>query len=203
MRIDPAGWPFILGALGTGAHRRVCRAHARRRRAARPVGLLPVLLPRPGSSGHPGGQGGAVARGRPRDGGGRANGQEFPAGELAADQHLSVADGRPRQPDAGGRACDRGEVSSRPFPAGLPGGRRRPQRVHRGLARPWRTDDRRPPDRGHPGAAHRVPGKGGRPGAGGRPLRRDEVRLADGRVRAERYARFRQGRRQRGGRASQ
>ena len=64
---------------------------------------------------------GALAGGRPRDGRGRRHRDGVPAGRLAADQHLSVADGRAREPDAGRRARDEGGVSSRPFPAGLPG----------------------------------------------------------------------------------
>ena len=68
-------------------------------------------------------------------------------------------------------------------------GGRRPQRAHRGHAGPRRADDRRPADRRHPGAPHRLPRARGRRRGRRRAVRRDEVRIADGRVPAARTAR--------------
>ena len=63
---------------------------------------------------------GRVAGRRPRDGGRRADPAGRSAGRLAADQHLPVADGRARQPHAGGGPVTQVEYQSGQVPAGLP-----------------------------------------------------------------------------------
>ena len=73
----------------------------------RAAGLFSVLLPRSGPHRRRPGPGRAVAGRRPRDGGGRAD-RRLRRHAVAAGQHLPVAHGRARQPDAGGRACDAG-----------------------------------------------------------------------------------------------
>ena len=78
---------------------------------------------------------------------------------------LSPMDVHVNRMPVSGRVTRR-EVSSGPVSAGLPGRCGRPQRIHRGDDRSWRADDRRPSDRRHPGAPHRVPRQEGDTGEG-------------------------------------
>src|SRR4026209_516672 len=121
MRIDPAGWPFILGGVvlalivGVAAgklfgavllllplfflfffrdpHRVIDAPPSTVVSPADGRVMVAVEPPAPGA-------GGSAGR-WPRDGGRRADGAGFSGGGLASDQHLPVTDGRARQPDAG------------------------------------------------------------------------------------------------------
>ena len=103
MFIDRAGWPFILGALlvavavGLLARPRVVGAVPGPRR------VFPLLLPRSRSPSADGRQPRVVAGRRARDGGRRDAVARRAGGGVEGHQHVPVADGRPRQPDPGGR----------------------------------------------------------------------------------------------------
>ena len=104
----------------------------------------------------------AVAGRRPGAGRRRpALAQARAARAVAADQHLSLADGRARQPRSGvGRVTRVSYTPGRFLPA-YQARRGRRQRAQRDLDRSRRPDGRRPADRRHPGAPRRLP-RGGR-----------------------------------------
>ena len=83
-----------------------------------------------------------------------------PDGRVAADQHLSVVDGRAREPDAGVRPRDSRQLHARQVSARVQARRRDRQRAQRDLGRAPRTVDRRPPDRRLPRAPGGLPGRG-------------------------------------------
>ena len=124
MLIDRAGWPFIgvalVLAVGVGlvVRPRVVGAVSGAGR------VLPLLLPRSRPPSADWRQPGGVAGRRPRHGRRRA-GLARRAGRGVADhQHVPVADGRARQPDAGRGPVHAGGVSSGHVPARVPEGGR-------------------------------------------------------------------------------
>ena len=192
MRIDPAGLPFIGGALARAGRWRGVASAGRSRPVRRPRRLLPVLLSR-------------SRRARRR---------------RADDAVLSPADGRVLVAGAGGRRrgaaratwqqisiflspmdvhVNRVPVSGRvtrvsyhagPVPAGLPPRRRRRPTS---AARSGSITTARRSSRGRSSACSRAASsaalQAGADGARRRSLRRHEVRLADGRVPAGRRPR--------------
>ena len=186
MRLDPAGLPFIGGALLLALVSR-CRA---RLGACRPVRrarrVLRLLLSRSGTLAAADSHGGHAVL-SPADGrvlvAGAAERRRGAARRVAADQHLSVADGRARQPDPGVRPRDARQLHAGPVPARLPPRRRR---AATSAARSGSITAARWSSRGRSSACSRAASSAalqvGRRGARRRPLRHHEVRLADGHV---------------------
>ena len=132
MRLDPAGLPFIIGCAGSSASIAgaaiggvfalpfvvlaaffVFFFRDPDRRAAADTGDDAVLSPADGR---------VLVAGRAAAGGGAA-------GRVAADQHLSLADGRARQPRAGLRPRHARQLHARTVSARLPSRRRDRQRA--------------------------------------------------------------------------
>ena len=155
-----AGWPFVLGLL-------VAVALGSWPALAVPSLVLAAFFlfffrdpdrARPDDR-----DAGGVAGRWPRDGRRAAQPGPAPRRGVAADQHVSVADGRPRQPHPASRAGHAGRVSARGDSCRPIG--RRPASSTSGprsgsitTAQPIVV----PADRRHPGAAHRLPRR--RPG---------------------------------------
>ena len=179
MRIDPAGWPFILGTLlvPPGSSRGWDT-----RSGPLPIAVLAgfflFFFRDPERQTPAGGRRRHLAGRRPRGDCRRGEPATGAARAVAANQHFPVADGRAREPGARCRAASP-RSSTGPANSCRPtGARRHRQRAQRGLDRSRGADGRLPAGGGHPGAPDRVPRRPGRGGQAGAALRRDEVRIA-------------------------
>ncbi len=185
MRIDPAGWPFILGGLAVALLSWLTGG---------PIfGLLFGVLTlfflfffRDPERHHNAPDAAVVS---PADGrvmvAGEPTGTPPPGSWRQITIFLSPMDVHVNRMPVSGRVTAVKYHPGRFLPA-YRSRRRGSERIHRGDDRSWGADDRRPSDRRHSRPPHRVPRSGGRHGEGGRTIRCDEVRVAHGRVSAGR-----------------